>query len=125
MPGIDYRQLRQQITMVQVLYLLGYQPSWQRGPQLRGSCPIPDCGSTSPRVFSVHLTRQIYHCFACSSHGNPLDLWAAVRQLPLHDAALDLCRAAHLVPPWLPISQITPAKRQSHPVASRAPSRNR
>ena len=125
MPGIDYRQLRQQITMGQVLDLLNFQPTWRRGPQLRGPCLVPDCGSTSTRSFSVHLTRQIYRCFACGSHGNPLDLWAVARNLPLHDAALDLCRAANLTTPRLSISQLSPAPRQCNPVASRAPSRNR
>jgi len=125
MPGIDYRQLRRQITMSRVLDLLGFQPTWQHGPQLRGPCPIPGCHSTSPRPFSAHLTRQIYHCFACRSHGNPLDLWAAVRSLPLHAAALDLCQAAHLVSPRLPASHLFPSLDQSCRVASRAPSRNR
>lgn len=92
MPGIDYHQLRQQVSMREVLDLIGFHPSWRRGPQLRGRCPIPDCSSTLRRTFSVHLVRQVYHCFACRSHGNSLDLWAAVRRLPLHEAALDLCR---------------------------------
>lgn len=125
MPGIDYRQLRRQITMSQVLDLLGFQPTWRHGPQLRGPCPLPDCHSTSHRPFSVHLTRQIYHCFACRSHGNPLDLWAAVRRLPLHAAALDLCHAANLVPPRLPTSHPIPSLCPPSRVASRAPSRNR
>lgn len=125
MPGIDYRQLRRQITMSRVLDLLGFQATWRHGPQLRGPCPLPGCHSTSRQPFSVHLARQIYHCFACRSHGNPLDLWAAVRSLPLHDAALDLCQAANLVPPRLPASHPIPALDQSCRVASRAPSRNR
>jgi DNA primase len=125
MPGIDYRQLRRQITMSRVLDLLGFQPTGRRGPQLRGPCPLPDCHSASRQPFSVHLARQIYHCFACHSHGNPLDLWAAVRRLPLHDAALDLCHAANLVPPRLPTSHLIPEPHQSSRVASRAPSRNR
>jgi DNA primase len=104
MPGIDYRQLRRQISMDEVLALLGFQATGRRGDQLRGPCPIPGCRSPSQRPFSVHLTRQLYHCFACGSHGNPLDLWSAARQLPLHAAALDLCRAAALVPPRLPHS---------------------
>lgn len=57
MPGIDYHQLRQQITIGQVLDPIGFQPVWQHGPQLRGPCPIPGCPSTSRRSVSVHLTR--------------------------------------------------------------------
>ena len=125
MPGIDYRQLRRQITMSRVLDLLGFQATWRHGPQLRGPCPLPGCRSTSRRPFSVHLARQIYHCFACRSHGNPLDLWAAVRSLPLYDAAPDLCQATQHAPPWLPTSHPIPALDRSCRVASRAPSRNR
>ncbi len=91
MPGIDYHELRQQITMCEVLDLLGFQPTSRRGPQLRGPCPISGCRSTSDRSFSVHLARQIYQCFACRSHGNALDLWAASRGLDIYQAAMDLC----------------------------------
>lgn len=124
MPGIDYYQVRQQVSMTQVLDLIGFQATERRGPQVRGPCPIPDCRSTSHRVFSVHLTSQIYHCFACNSHGNPLDLWAAVRRLPLHPAAIDLCRTTGLPLPWLPSSSTVSTASQPQSVPSRAPSRN-
>jgi DNA primase len=125
MPGIDYHELRRQITMREVLDLIGFQTSWRHGSQLRGPCPIPDCRSTSGRSFSVHLTRQVYHCFACQSHGNSLDLWVAVRGLSLHHAALDLCRILNLEPPLLPTSHLISLQRRPRSVASRAPSRNR
>jgi len=119
MPGIDYRQLRQHVSMAKVLNLIRFEATWQRGPQLRGPCPIPGCCSSSHRAFSVHLARQFYRCFACGSHGNPLDLWAAVHGLPFHRAAVHLCRAVNIVPPALPTR--CPSRR----VPIRAPSRNR
>jgi DNA primase len=122
MPGIDYRQLRQQITMSEVLDLIGFQPTSRHGPQLRGPCPISGCSSASDRSFSVHLARQVYHCFACRSRGNPLDLWAAVHGLPIHQAALDLCHATHLDPPRLTASHLISTQRA---VPSRVSSRNR
>jgi DNA primase len=122
MPGIDYHQLRQQITMREVLDLIGFQPTSRHGPQLRGPCPIPGCSSASDRSFSVHLARQVYHCFACRSRGNALGLWAAVRDLSLHQAALDLCHVTNLDPPRLPTSHLIPTLRG---VPSRASSRNR
>ncbi len=125
MPGIDYHQLRQQISMRQVLDLIDFQATWQRGAQLRGPCLVPGCCSTSGRSFSVHLTQQVYHCFACCARGNALDLWAAVHSLSIHQAAVDLCQATNLDPPWLPsLSDISTRCRQSD-VAFRAPSRNR
>jgi DNA primase len=101
MPSIDYRRLRQRVSMTKVLELIGFRATWRRGPQLRGPCPIPYCPSASGRHFSVHLARQVYHCFACNGHGNALDLWAAVQRLPLHQAAITLCHAANLAPPQL------------------------
>lgn len=124
MPAIDYRQLRRKISMAEVLALLGFQAASRQGDQLRGPCPIPGCRCPSQRSFSAHLTRQIYHCFACNSHGNPLDLWAAARQMPLHAAALELCQAAALVPPHLPPLHLISSPRQPRRVATRAPSRN-
>jgi len=102
MPGIDYRQLRERIPMSQVLELLGFQPRRQNREQLRGPCPIH--GSSDPRsdIFAVHLGKQAYYCHGCHASGNQLDLWAAVHKLSLHPAAFDLCRAAHIDPPWLP-----------------------
>ena len=67
MPGIDYQRLRQHITIRRVLDLIGFQATSRQGPQLRGTCPVPNCCSTSDRSFSVHLTRQVYHCFAAPS----------------------------------------------------------
>ena len=123
MPGIDYHRLREQITMPQVLDLIGFRATWRRGSQHRGPCPIPGCCSNSSHPFSVHLTRQCYRCFACHSHGNPLDLWAAVRRLSLHQAAVDLCHRAQLPLPRLR-SPIIPAPPQPRRVPFRASARN-
>ncbi len=124
MPGIDYHQLRRRIRMRQVLDLIGFQATWRRGPQLRGQCPILGCRSASGRSFSVHLTRQVYHCFACRSCGNVLDLWAAIYGLSIHQAAIDLCRVTNLDPPWLTAISRIPIPRRHPQVPSSAPSRN-
>ena len=119
MSGIDYRELRRQITMREVLDLIGFRPASRHGDQLRGPCPIPNCRRTSDRSFSVHLTRHVYRCFACHSHGNALDLWTVMHGLSLHDAASDLCHALNLHLPFMA------PPRRLRSVASRAPSRNR
>jgi DNA primase len=124
MPGIDYRRLRQQVSMAQVLDLLGFQATRRQGDQLRGACPIPGCSSRSGYSFSVHLTRQVYRCFACRSHGNPLDLWAAVHRLPFHAAALNLCQTISLIPPWLTDGHLRSKPNQSRHIPSRPPSPN-
>lgn len=111
MPGIDYQQLRARVSMRDVLTLLGFQPTRVRGVQVRGPCPLhdrrheptslPRGGRHGSAPFSAHLEKHVYHCFVCGSQGNQLDLWAAVRNLSLHAAALDLCQAARLPPLWL------------------------
>jgi len=125
MPGIDYPQLRRQIAIRDVLDRIGFQATWWHGPQLRGPCPIRGCCSPSGRSFSVHLVRQAYRCFACGKQGNALDLWAAAHGLPLYHAAIDLCRAMNLDPPWLSTSHLAPISRPTRSVPTHAPRRNR
>lgn len=98
---IDYPRLRTQISMEQVLSHLGWLSQLQgAGPQLRGSCPIHGAQQDRHRCFSVHLSKQVFRCFRpeCDAQGNVLDLWAAVRRLPLYEAALDLAATFQLNP---------------------------
>jgi DNA primase len=101
MPGIDLKKVRSQITIQQVLDMLGFVPTARRGPRLRGPCPIHgDCRPQS-RVFSVHLGCHRYRCFRCHSAGTQLDLWAAVHDLSIYAAARDLCHRLGIAPPYL------------------------
>jgi transposase len=98
-PRLDYAAIRQQITMTQVLDRLGCLKSLKgRRPQLRGPCPIHGQADDSRRSFSVHLDKQVFRCFheECAIQGNVLDLWAAVRRLPLHEATVDLVKTFNL-----------------------------
>jgi len=107
MPALDYRELRRRFPMRRVLALLAYRPTARRGDQWRGPCPFCTSFSTSangesrPQHFAVHLTRNVFHCFRCQARGNALDLWCLHTCLPLHAAALDLCRSVRESPPWL------------------------
>jgi DNA primase len=101
MPAIDYRRVRAQLRLADVLALIGYQPRYRHGPQWRGRCPLHDSQATTSRVFSAHLGKNLFHCFRCGAGGNALDLWAALRRLPLHTAVLDLCQRLHQEVPWL------------------------
>jgi DNA primase len=100
MPGIDFARLRVEITMEQVLACLGFEPVACRGDQLRGPCPIHGSSRPRSRSFSVSLRHRRYYCHKCQSHGNPLELWAAVHHLPIYEAALDLCRTLGHPVPW-------------------------
>ena len=94
-PNVDYAHLRQQVTMEQVLGHLGILGLFKgSAQQRRGPCPIhADAPATLPvskYTCSVHLGKNVFHCFQanCAAQGNVLDLWAAVQRLPLYEAAL-------------------------------------
>ena len=101
MPGVDFHVLRTEITMEEVLRQLRFQPTSRSRDQLHGPCPVH--GSTSPgsRTFSVNLANGRYYCHKCHSHGNQLELWAAVHKLSLYAAAVDLCRVLGREVPWV------------------------
>jgi transposase len=98
-PKVDFAFLRQQVTMEQILRHLGLLDRLRgRGLQRRGPCPIHGpAGDTQP-TFSAHLGKHLFQCFHadCRAQGNVLDLWAALHQLPLYEAALHLAETFQL-----------------------------
>lgn len=102
MPGIDFRQLRADITMAEVLDLLGFVSRERNGDQVRGQCPLHEPSAAGKhRSFSAHLRRHLFQCFQCRAAGNQLDLWARATKQSTFAAALDLCTRLHKQPPWL------------------------
>ncbi len=96
---VDFRSLRQSVTMEQVLRHLGYFDALRGfGPQRRGPCPLHDQPGDRFQCFSVHLAKNVFQCFhpPCRAAGNVLDLWAAVHRLPLKDAAQHLAETFHV-----------------------------
>ncbi len=105
MPGIDFAELRRQVSLGQVLELLGFTAVSCWGTQVRGPCPVHGSMRPRSRVFSAHLEKQMWHCFRCGAGGNALDLWLAVTRQPVYTGALDLCRRLGLEVPWLPCAR--------------------
>jgi CHC2 zinc finger len=98
--ALDFAHLKKQLRMVQVLDQLGLTTRLRgRGSQRRCPCPIHR-GDGRGRTFSVNLDENVFQCFdkACGAKGDVIDLWAAVRQLSLREAALDLVRTFDLEP---------------------------
>lgn len=100
LPWIDFAFVRSQVTLQQVLvHLAHFEHLRGTATQRRGPCPIhlprPD---RRHRTFSVNLDNNVFQCFhpPCAAHGNVLDLWAAIRHLPLREAALHLAQTFHL-----------------------------
>jgi DNA primase len=100
MPGIDFAEVRARVTLAEVLDLIGFVPCETSGDQVRGPCPVHHSASSS-RSFSANLRLHIYRCFKCESSGNQLDLYAAVTELSLFEAAVALCEQLHHEVPWM------------------------
>jgi transposase len=91
--GIDYAALRQQVSMEAVLAALAWLEKLKGdASQRRGPCPIHAGQGGKDRSFSVNLEKKVFRCFhkKCAAQGNVLDLWAAVRGVPLYEAAVQL-----------------------------------
>lgn len=96
---IEFSELRNQVTIEQVLSHLGLLDHLRgSSTQRRGPCPIHDEHRSQSRSFSVNLQKHVFRCFhpPCGAQGNVLDLWAAVHQLSLREAALLLAETFQL-----------------------------
>jgi DNA primase len=100
-PGVDYRRVREQISMADVIELAGLTELQVSGDELRGPCPVHDSESPKSRAFAVNLGKNAYYCHKCGAAGNQLDLWAALNKLTLHEAAIDLCKRSNVEVPWI------------------------
>ncbi|MCH8840100.1 MAG: transposase [Planctomycetes bacterium] len=105
--GIDFRAVRAQVSMQQVLDLLNFVAATVSGDQVRGGCPVHGSTSRQSRSFSANLAKHAYRCFKCHSQGNPLDLWAAATNQTVYNAATDLCHKLHLEIPRTPVPRST------------------
>jgi transposase len=98
-PLVDFKFLRERVTMEQALRHLGLLAGLRgSGPQRRGPCPLHSHPGATERTFSVHLGKGAFRCFhaECGAEGNVLDLWAAIHRLPLYEAALHLAETLGL-----------------------------
>jgi hypothetical protein len=102
MPGINFRQLRADVSMAEVLRLLGFDIHTRSGDQVRGPCPLHERSEHGKhRSFSANLACNTFQCFKCGASGNHLDLWAKATKKSIYEAALDLCTRLNKEPPWL------------------------
>jgi DNA primase len=87
-PWVDFSAVKRVVSMEAVL--LYYQiPGLRRHrDQLQGCCPIHH--GKRDDSFRVHLTKNIFQCFACRACGNVLDFVAAMEQCSIREAALRL-----------------------------------
>ena len=92
MPGVDFRWLRERIAMQDVLQLLQFEPTFRRGDQWRGPCPVHGSRNPRSRSFSVNVRLGRYHCFRLRIAGARVGtVGGGARRQPV-------CRGAGVVP---------------------------
>lgn len=85
---VDFRVVKEHVSMQMVLD--HYNINWlrQSGSELRGKCPIHN--GEGDRTFHVNTDKNAFNCFSCHKRGNVLDLVAAMENCSVRDSALKL-----------------------------------
>lgn len=97
---IDFAHLKKQLPIARVFEHLGLASRLRGGvSQKRCACPIHRAGGRG-KTFSVNLETNVFQCFdaSCQKQGDVIDFWAALQQMNLRQAALDLVRIFNLEP---------------------------
>ena len=84
----DFAAVKRAISLEAMLHHYQIRGLRRHRDQLQGCCPIHR--GRRGDSFRVHLTKNIFQCFACQAHGNVLDFVAAMEQCSLREAALRL-----------------------------------
>jgi DNA primase len=85
---VDFSAVKRAVTLEAVLCRYRVRGLRRRGDRLQGCCPIHH--GRREDSFRAHLTRNVFHCFACQAHGNVLDFVAAIERCSIREAALRL-----------------------------------
>lgn len=86
---VDFKEIKQKITIKQVLDYYGIANLTDKGVKLVGPCPIHN--GDSPQAFHADKEKNIWHCFSkCKRGGNILDFVALKEKISIREAALKL-----------------------------------
>lgn len=86
---VDFKEIKQKISIVQVLDYYGITNLTDKGVKLVGPCPIHN--GDSPQAFHADKEKNIWHCFSkCKRGGNILDFVALKEKIGIREAALKL-----------------------------------
>jgi hypothetical protein len=120
---VDFKQLKADVAIEQVLGHYGVHLRRIAATELRGRCPLPTHTSSRSRdSFSVNITRNVWSCRSMSCMqardgrpgGNTLDLVALMENCSIRDAALRLQDWSGAAPERF----IVPRAARPDPVAS-------
>jgi DNA primase len=85
---VDFATMKREVSLEAVLRHYGIPSLRRHRDQLQGCCPIHR--GRRDDSFRVHLTKNIFQCFACHARGNVLDFVAAMERCSIREAALRL-----------------------------------
>jgi len=123
---VDFKQLKADVAIEQVLAHYGVHLRRIGATELRGRCPLPTHTSSRSRdSFAVNIARNVWSCRSLSCMqarggrpgGNILDLVAMMERCSIRDAALQLQAWSGAAPERL----IVPRESRSDPIASENP----
>ena len=85
---VDFRQVKQSVSMQMVLDHYHISGLRKNGNELRGQCPLHR--GEGARSFHVNVSKNVFQCFSCKARGNVLDFVAAFESCTVREAALKL-----------------------------------
>ncbi|QEG35900.1 DNA primase [Bythopirellula goksoeyrii] len=92
---IDFKALKAQISIIDLLELFEWQAIKARGDEVRGPCPVHGSSSPTSTIFAVSTSKNAWKCRKCEAGGNQLDLAAHYFDIPRDQCvrvAVALCR---------------------------------
>ena len=92
---IDFKAMKADVSILDVLRLMNWEPNAQRKDELRGPCPVHKSKSPTSKIFSVSPEKNAFKCFSCDAGGNILDLAAhhfGIESSQVVRVAVKLCR---------------------------------
>jgi len=96
---IDYRRVREAVSLADVLQTIDYMATRWTGERGYGDCPLGCGGGT--RCCSFDLGKNLWFCHHCMEGGNPLDLFQKKYCYSLFQAAMHLCGMKGIEIPWI------------------------
>lgn len=89
MPSLDFDAIKRDISLDDVLTLIGWSGKIEPNGSIRGPCPIHESRRPRSRIFVV--TGEEWFCHRCKKGGGKLDLYALITGKPIFEATIELC----------------------------------
>jgi len=89
-PMLDF--IRSQISVIQVLQLIGFEVTGGNEQRPRGRCPLHQGPPDEGAFFMVNVAEDWFKRFKCRATGDSIALWAQFKKISINRAAIQLYR---------------------------------